>query len=430
MLFRIGVLLLPLLLACTPPSRTAAHTMTDKEWMLEKPAHITNVADYDRYPILAEKSGCLLVSINGVETWVHISPAKVPPLVKTNEYGFCENVAVSTNKINVYERPDISSTVIDTIANNYLVQIVDVASYFVKISTPKIETFGWVYKKDLSNYTDWNNQPKSVADISEDNNFVYIGNKKHPLGKNLNDNNDQAVDKIYQKSILVSKNDYDVLQQTYSDFSQVSDAVEACRAGKAIRYYEQMQILEKLNDGGAIIQKRFGFFADNEKDGRYLASLMGESTIPFYATDFYNKYGDKTGTIYCKLIKGKYQNYHFSEDTNYILIQGADSHQERSKDILVDLYGFFDKYGRCIKKMNAVGDNINIYYKTIKNESCYITISFYNLLSTKKICEIKVAKPYNDLNYGINSNESGKWYIYAGWTDKDKKSILTNLIIR
>lgn len=163
-----------LCLTCTAPQKRQLTVMpeSEKKYVAKK---LYSVKKGDI--ILAEKDGMVLVRVNGVDFWTKVDRENIAPLPKTNVFGFCENTATVTNIIYVYELPDISSKVVDKISKGMLVQIVETADYFVKISTPKVETYGWVLKKDLSDYSDYS--PRSVAKakvtIKEDSANIYIG---------------------------------------------------------------------------------------------------------------------------------------------------------------------------------------------------------------------------------------------------------------
>ncbi|MBI4979664.1 MAG: hypothetical protein HZC28_19450 [Spirochaetes bacterium] len=385
MIFRIGVLLLPLLLSGAPRPQTPANTKTDREWMLEKPAHITNVADYDRYPILAEKSGCLLVNMNGVKTWVNINPVKVPPLVKTNEYGFCENVSIGTNRINVYEMPDMSSRVADTIARNYLVQVVDVANYFVKIATPKINRYGWVNKKDLANYINRlsnNGKARAVVNDTETSFSISVNGetKRYKKGYTLIDNRADVAawnTELIKKSTIVTAESLNSVRQTVSDVEFYQPIVKEIESGKSYYYYERAKLLYK-DDTTFVIEKRYAFIdMENRKRNLLASDSFGGTVWPLSKIEFYNAAGDVMVSYNAAIVDDKDENFKPSKDGSVFLAQLVSLANNKDGATFSDGYsGFFSKTGQYLKSVvrPSIDHFVDVYdkyylitYSKIKN---------------------------------------------------------------
>lgn len=349
-----------LILSCGPQSRI----ITDKEWLKEKPTKIYTIGNYDSYPILAEKAECVLINKDGIKMWTRIDPAKVPPLAKTNEHGFCENGATVTNAINVYELPDTSSKVIDRIGKGMLVQVLESASYFVKISTPKVETTGWVYKKDLENYTDWGKRNKPKVTIREDANAVYIGEKKILKGISKTHLERNFVQNIANKAVVVTAKNIDDYRGTFENYAPYQQVLQDVAKGGQIRFYERGKILEKYQDGGGcIIKKEFAAFKADKTDASYFAyDIGGEAPMTIKKWEFYNTYGEKTGDWFGDAGEGKYKQYRFSIDGSYVLLDGAMAHAGENGIFGGVSKGFLDKYGRVVKYLGIHCSIGNIYY--------------------------------------------------------------------
>jgi len=225
--------------------------------------------DYSNYKIYAEKPGFVLIKkYSGELVWTPVNKKLVKPLPKTNENGWCDLSVSGKNTIKVYSNPDISSKIIFYIDKRFIIQIIESMDYFVKIHTPAIGKVGYVFKKDLKDFTRYNikkNLP--LAKFIEDDNTIKIkvGNKERILKKGIVDTKELnrtpklLNEKLSKYSFLVNKNNLSDYTDTVGNIAFYAKVLENIKTKNVpYKYYERVKLLFKDEDV-VVIEKRFAF---------------------------------------------------------------------------------------------------------------------------------------------------------------------------
>lgn len=428
-----------LFLSCTTPQRTTMTVM---------PASETNrkfekvYAPTEKDKILAEKDGAILVYVNGLTFWTPVNKDAIPKKPATNQYGFCESAMKVNESVPVYLLPDIASPVIDNIAANQALQVVEFANYFAKINTTRISTngfsvCGWVYMKDLSNYSSvsYSSKPKAKFIENEKSMTIQTAEGSRTLIKGVTSNEAALSPAMWQKLLLPKS-----VQATKSGLIQYADTFENLpyakqfvdAAGKrTLNYYERALVFYKNNDV-VILSKQFAFLDTSDpKKSSFATGPFGDASYqPLSKVEFYNAYGEKTAEYFGEVVKVEPSS---SGEVVYVHMSRLSS-DENGASYSSDFGLYMTKYGKLIKNLARpsltfeieaydqyyyVLDRVEQYGSEYRHYPEYVDVKVFDMVRNAMIMHIHYDKnPYKKYMVGRSSKESLPIVFYEYYGDE------------